>query len=662
MALRFPARATLPLALLIGSGFAAFLLFSALNNVLEQERGTFNNQVALVNENLLQHLNAIDEALHGVRSLYNASTHVDADEFRIIAEDILSRHTYLQSLMYMPLVSDIDRDSYEESIRDKGHFTFAILKRESNRYFTADQHPNYFPIQYIEPFTPKNIRTLGFDILSEPFLEAPISQAIHSAETSFNHQYQFGKKKISIAFMSLYSGKMTPKTVEQRASSTNGLIAFTLEPSKILENTLSNDRMTVSLSARPINNSNKIVKLAAETGKLFDQSKNVFTHFFDNKFETTIGNQTFIIDIKKSIHLKEVPYGSIIIAGITGFIFTFLLMGLSWVMTKRAAELQSRNQEINKLVNIRTHELAQANNQLQKTTEDLRREKHEQQILIEKLKDTQSQLLQSEKMASIGQLAAGVAHEINNPIGFVNSNFGSLKHYVNDILTILDKYENATNELQVQHEEIKAFREVSTLLKELDIDYIKQDLIDLIKESEDGLDRVKKIVQDLKDFSRVDATEWQIVDLHQGIESTLNIVNNEIKYKAEIVKEYGDLPEVECMPSQINQVIMNLIVNASHAIENHGTITIRTGSQGDWIWLEVQDTGKGISEKDKAKIFDPFFTTKPIGEGTGLGLSVSFGIVEKHHGRIQVESECGKGTSFRIWLPVQQSEDHSKSA
>lgn len=167
-------------------------------------------------------------------------------------------------------------------------------------------------------------------------------------------------------------------------------------------------------------------------------------------------------------------------------------------------------------------------------------------------------------------------------------------------------------------------------------------------------------MQDLKDFSRVDSSqEWQTADLHDGIDSTLNIVlvNNEIKYKVDVVKEYGALPPVECLPSQLNQVFMNLLVNAAYAMDQErGRITIRTGTAGDWAWLEFADNGGGIPPEIQQKIFDPFFTTKPVGKGTGLGLSLTYGIIQKHHGRIMVQSQVGKGTVFRIELPIVQPE------
>jgi signal transduction histidine kinase len=199
---------------------------------------------------------------------------------------------------------------------------------------------------------------------------------------------------------------------------------------------------------------------------------------------------------------------------------------------------------------------------------------------------------------------------------------------------------------------LKAMRE------KMDLPYLREDIPQLVGESKDGITRVKKIVQDLKDFSRVDSSqEWQFADLHQGIDSTVNIVANEIRYKADVVKEYGQLPQVECLASQLNQVFMNLLVNAAHAMgEQRGTITIRTGVAGDSVWLEFADTGSGIPEAIRQKIFDPFFTTKPVGKGTGLGLSLSYGVIQKHHGRIEVASTVGQGSTFRITLPVRHVE------
>lgn len=282
--------------------------------------------------------------------------------------------------------------------------------------------------------------------------------------------------------------------------------------------------------------------------------------------------------------------------------------------------------------------------------QELIKEREEQKKLIERLKEAQNQLLQSEKMASIGQLAAGIAHEINNPIGFINSNIGTLRSYVLDLLKLVQLYE--ASEEQLKEGPTAALIQATKV--EIDLPYLKDDVKSLLDESHDGVMRVKRIVQDLKDFSHVDEAEWQQADLHSGLESTLNIVNNEIKYKAEVIKAYGELPLIECVPSQINQVFMNLLVNAAQAIEEHGTITIRTGTSADdnGCWIEVEDSGKGIEAAHLTRIFEPFFTTKPVGTGTGLGLSLSYGIIEKHQGKLEVRSTVGQGTCFRIWLPI----------
>jgi two-component system, NtrC family, sensor kinase len=279
---------------------------------------------------------------------------------------------------------------------------------------------------------------------------------------------------------------------------------------------------------------------------------------------------------------------------------------------------------------------------------ELEKEKSAQQELIKKLEDAQGQLLQSEKMASVGQLAAGVAHEINNPIGFINSNLGSLKGQIKDLLSVIAVYELAETALAGHPELLAAIKQAK---ETADLEFLRDDIPNLIAESLDGVLRVKKIVENLKDFSRVDNAEWQFANLENGLESTLNIVWNEIKYKAEVKKEYGGLPEIECIASQVNQVFMNLLVNAAHAINERGLITLRTGSDDEMVWVEVEDTGSGIKPEHLNRIFEPFFITKPVGKGTGLGLSLAYGIIQRHHGRIDVRSDVGVGTVFRVSLP-----------
>ncbi len=268
-----------------------------------------------------------------------------------------------------------------------------------------------------------------------------------------------------------------------------------------------------------------------------------------------------------------------------------------------------------------------------------------QDALNARLEQANKQLLQSEKLAAIGQLAAGVAHEINNPVGYVYSNLQTLENYLNDLFRLTDAIDTAAS-----------LEDLRQIRHNIDYNYLREDLKDLLSESREGIERVKTIISAMKDFSHIEEEEFKQADLHRGIETTLNVVNNELKYKAEVVRDFGELPHVECIASQINQVIMNLLVNAAHAIEDFGKITIRTRHQGDTVTLEVEDTGKGIASEHLNRIFEPFFTTKGIGKGTGLGLSLSFNIIKKHNGEIEVHSEPGQGTRFRITLPVTQPE------
>lgn len=266
----------------------------------------------------------------------------------------------------------------------------------------------------------------------------------------------------------------------------------------------------------------------------------------------------------------------------------------------------------------------------------------------ETLKIMQAQIIQQEKMASIGQLAAGVAHEINNPVGFITSNLTSLGKYAER----LDTYIAALQKSLFSCPAHPDLDELSQLRQTLKVDYIISDISELIKESLDGTQRVQRIVQDLKSFSRLDQTEAVRTNLNEALETTINIAWNELKYIATLERELGDIPDIICNPQQLNQVFLNLLVNAAQSMETSGTIKVRTWSEGGLVYVAVSDTGVGMTDDIKKHIFDPFFTTKPAGKGTGLGLSISADIIHKHHGEISVESEPGKGTTFTVCLPI----------
>jgi len=276
-----------------------------------------------------------------------------------------------------------------------------------------------------------------------------------------------------------------------------------------------------------------------------------------------------------------------------------------------------------------------------------------QQAMIIKLQDTQAQLLQAEKMASIGQLAAGMAHEINTPLGFITSNLGSLQSYQQDLLSLVDVYLKADPVLSQQSD---LWQDIQTARAQADLDFLREDVTALINESMDGLMRIKGIVQNLKDYSAVDQLEWQLIDLNKSLVNTLELIHGDSAKNVKIVEEYGELPDVECHSAQINQLFTNLLTNAFQTMDGKGVVTLRTYQQDDnRVSIEIVDSGKGITEEHLKHIFDPFFTTRSVGSGMGLGLSVAYSIVKQHQGQIEAQSEVGKGTTMKILLPRRQT-------
>lgn len=286
--------------------------------------------------------------------------------------------------------------------------------------------------------------------------------------------------------------------------------------------------------------------------------------------------------------------------------------------------------ETEDILEQKTLELFTINQQLVKTNELLRKQ--------------QKNLIKTEKLVALGQLSAGVAHEINNPLAFVTSNFGSLRKYVREYTKLLDLCVSDTNK-----QDIKAF------IQSQDFDFIKNDTELIFDEIAEGLGRVKDIVGNLKSFSRTAPEDRSRVSISELIENVLKLAHNETKYHCQINTEFEpDIPELYCNKNELVQVFINLIVNAAQAIKKTGEITILGQSNEDYIVIDISDDGCGIEEEHIDRIFDPFFTSKPLGEGTGLGLSVSYGIIKDMDGTISVESTVGEGTTFTILLPVDQ--------
>jgi signal transduction histidine kinase len=307
---------------------------------------------------------------------------------------------------------------------------------------------------------------------------------------------------------------------------------------------------------------------------------------------------------------------------------------------RKNKELQERVQEeLEEKVVERTYQLSQANQDLTDKTQEL-------ENTLARLKEAQTKLVESEKLVSLGQLTAGIAHEINNPINFVTSNIESLRLDFQDLQTIISAYQSASSEadLKQAHAEAKA----------LDSDFLFEEVQGLIRGISEGSARTQEIVAGLRTFSRMDEDMFKDVDIHEGIDSTLALLKNKLKRGIQVRKNYGEVPRVECLPGKLNQVFMNILTNAIQAMDDQGEIDITTAEINQEIQISFQDTGSGMDESVKKRIFEPFFTTKPVGEGTGLGLPISYGIIEKHHGRIEVHSHLGQGSTFIVCIPIQQ--------
>jgi two-component system, NtrC family, sensor kinase len=302
----------------------------------------------------------------------------------------------------------------------------------------------------------------------------------------------------------------------------------------------------------------------------------------------------------------------------------------------------------NELKQLGTNEVRGSVVTIHETTEFVRVNEDLKKASIE-LQQAQTSAFQQEKMASIGQLAAGVAHEINNPMGFISSNLTTMGKYLQKIIA----FETTMIEAIQKSGDQGTVAQLKDVRAQMKIDIILNDLHKLLEESQEGAQRVRCIVRDLKSFSHEDEAECKPFSINDCLDSTLNMARNEIKYVAEVVLDYDpDLPLLNCYPQKLNQVFMNLLVNAAHAIDGHGTIHIKTHHAGDDIVVSISDTGKGIAPENLTRIFEPFFTTKEVGKGTGLGLSISYEIIKKHGGEMTVASEVGAGTTFTVRLPL----------
>ncbi|MGK7394177.1 MAG: ATP-binding protein [Candidatus Cyclobacteriaceae bacterium M3_2C_046] len=367
--------------------------------------------------------------------------------------------------------------------------------------------------------------------------------------------------------------------------------------------------------------------------------------------------------LDKEQKIRTYSYGLLVL----GFL-VMVLMAIGYINLKRtskklAAQKQAIEQK-NEQLEHKSKEIMTQNELLE--DQNARMEKQRKEIAEaydllnqthQKLKNAQSQMIEQEKMASLGQLTAGIAHEINNPINFVSSNINPLRLDIEDIKTLFHQYDGLVNSQDIHQELVR----IEAYKKEIDVDFLFEEIYALLNGIEEGAVRTKDIVAGLRKFSRVDHQTLGLGNIHEGLESTLLLLKNSYKNRIEVIKDYDEtLPLIHCFPGKLNQVFMNILNNAVQAIEHKGTIQIQTNqvklNKQEFARITINDSGPGISRENLSKIFDPFFTTKTVGEGTGLGLSISYGIIQQHKGKIEVQSKPGKGTEFTILLPLDLKE------
>jgi signal transduction histidine kinase len=634
--------------------FGTLLTLAAASYVRETTQAEheeyFERRVAEAQGILTQHLRMNLEVLRGLQALFVQAGErpVARDEFRRYAGhlNLESRYPGIRALTFTRYVRDDQLAAYEAGIRRD-----PALRRPDFVVKPVGSRADYFVADFISPANTDDDIMVGIDLGSEANRRATLERARDTGLPTASQLIRLTMRQDAptgfFVAAPVYRPGAALGTVAERQRAFLGCVTAVFG---------SEEMMTDLFGARLLNELDIEIYDSADgpaharftaESLLFDSAVEVAGHRVPLHAPAKAASfyhteNVGVADRQWSVVFTALPALAATQGGnrlpewmlIGGGASTLLLFAL-------ITSIFNANRRLECQVAERTVALTASNRELAESVSQLT-------ALNQALQKAHSQLLQSDKMASLGQLAAGVAHEINNPIGFVNANLGTLRGYIDDLLAVLSAYQRAEPAL-ADHPELLSG--IATAKAAADLGFMQQDIGQLVAESLDGVQRIKMIVQDLKNFSRVGVVEWRRANLERGLDSTLNMVRNEIKYKAEVIKDYAGIPEIECIGSQLNQVFMNLLVNAAQAIETKGTITIRTGANATQVWVEITDTGKGMPPDISRRIFEPFFTTKPVGQGTGLGLSLAYGIIERHCGSITVESEVGRGTRFLITVP-----------
>ncbi len=601
----------------------------------------------------------IDASLYEVKSLgafYRASDDINRRQFRAFVQPFLDHNPAIQALEWIPLITDASRQQHELDGRQSGMPQYQITQRQAQGAMVrAHVRAEYFPVFYLEPLA-GNETAVGFDLASSATRLITLQQARQSGEMMATARItlvqEVGKQQGFLVFLPVFQAA-------QDTASSLQLRGFALGVFRI------GDILTESVSyLDPLGINISLFDDSAPPEQRFlahyppqGSAHSEDSHWLSqqpmhySESFTVAGRQWRVISTPSQEYLANGRSLGPWLALSISLLLTFSLSGYLYLNLQRVRQGQAYTRRL-----LHSKESLQQEVQVRLLAEqELRNSNGELKSAHVQLKSQQQQLVHAEKLASVGQLAAGVAHEINNPTGFVMGNLEILRDYKHSIQEIFKAYAHMEQHILASTDPIikQALLRVDEVKAEQDLAYILPDMDDLLKDSIDGTLRIQKIVQDLKSFSRVDDSDKKSVDLNEDvIETALRLVWNELKYKCSLHKELKPLPAFECFPGELSQVIMNLLTNASDAIDDRGEISIVSERLDTHICIKVCDDGCGIDEAHLLKLFDPFFTTKGIGKGTGLGLSISQGIIKKHGGNLTVSSQLEEGTCFTIMLPL----------
>jgi len=577
--------------------------FKATQNFEEKRKeNEFERQVNSQIAELQRDLDLTVESIQSMGAHIGALNIITHNNFKQYAEDIRNRRSDVTVVGWAPHILKTERVLHTGTMHRQGFENFKISEfdKEGNLIESVERD-RYFPVSYGEPVDTL-LAMQGFDLGTYWLTAMEESRDKGYALATIPFLFDESQEKSSYVsiIQPVYHGGLPNEMIKRRAN-LRGFIFATLQLHNIVTKALSElENVSIVIS---------------------DEKQAKSTILMP---EFTIAGKTWSILLTRQQELETTNQAKGVL--IVGIVFTLFIV--AYLLT-----LMGRTARVEKLVAERTREL----------------------------EESEAHLVQSEKMASIGQMVAGIVHEINTPLAYVRSSVEMTQENINDVKEALHAYEELGKRIQSGEHSADSHKEqldiAHGLMEILHEEETLAEIEDLLNNGLEGLDKISSLVTNLKDFSRLDRAKIAEHDVNKGLDDSIKMINHMLKDKIKIVKHYGDIPDIMCSPAQINQVFLNLLVNGIHAIESvkeEGMIEIITQISGKMVEIIIKDDGKGISKENVDKIFEPFFTTKRSGKGTGLGLAISRKIIREHHGKINVESEIGKGTQFTIMLPIKQ--------